>query len=89
MPFPCDSIPVPMPPGRAVNCEDPIVFADADLRAALQARYPATWARIAARQAFMRQELGIQIKDEVLPLSTTPARLAPLWLAPGKALAKH
>jgi hypothetical protein len=88
MPFQCDIIPVPMPPGRAVNCEDPIVFADDALRAALREQYPATWGRIAARQAFMRQELGIQIKDEVLPLSTTPAYLAPLWLAPGKALAK-
>ena len=51
-------------------------------------RYPATWARIAARQTFMRQELGIQIKDELLPLSTTPAYLAPLWLAPGRVLTK-
>jgi hypothetical protein len=88
MPFQCDIIPVPMPPGRAVNCEDPVIFADEALRAALRDRYPATWARIAARQTFMRQELGIQIKDEVLPLSTIPAYLAPLWLAPGKALTK-
>lgn len=88
MPFQCDIIPVPMPPGRAVNCEDPIVFADEALRTTLRERYPATWARIAARQTFMRQELGIQIKDEVLPLSTTPAYLAPLWLAPGKVLTK-
>lgn len=88
MPFQCDIIPVPMPTGRALNCEDPVIFADDALRAALREQYPATWARIAARQAFMRQELGIQIKDELLPLSTTPAYLAPLWLAPGRVLAK-
>lgn len=27
------------------------------------------WARIQARQEFMRKELGIQLPDEVLPLS--------------------
>ncbi len=86
MTFQCDIIPTPTPPGRPVNCEDPLVFADAALRAALQERYPATWARIAARQSFMRDQLGIQIGDDVLPLSTTPAYLAPLWLAPSKVL---
>lgn len=86
MPFQCDIIPVPMPPGRAVNCEDPVVFADEALRLALRQRFPATWGRIAARQAFMRDQLGIGIGDDLLPLSTTPAYLAPLWLAPGKAL---
>ena len=86
MPFQCDIIPVPMPPGRAVNCEDPVVFADAALRAELRERFPATWARIAARQAFMRDQLGIGISDDLLPLSTTPAYLAPLWLAPGTVL---
>lgn len=87
MPFQCDIIPMPLPPGRAVNCEDPVVFADAALRAALREQHPATWARIAARQSFMRDELGIQIADDLLPLSTMPAHLAPLWLAPTKALA--
>lgn len=86
MAFQCDIIPVPMPPGRAVNCEDPVVFADAALRAELQARYPATWARIAARRAFMRDQLGIAIGDDLLPLSTMPAYLAPLWLAPDRVL---
>ena len=86
MPFQCDIIPVPMPPGRAVNCEDPVVFADAALRAELRERFPATWERIAARQAFMREQLGIAISDDLLPLSTTPAYLAPLWLAPSKVL---
>ena len=86
MPFQCDIIPMPMPPGRAVNCEDPVIFADESLRAALATQFPATWARIAARQAFMRDHLGINISDDLLPLSSTPAYLAPLWLAPEKVL---
>jgi hypothetical protein len=86
MAFQCDIIPVPMPPGRAVNCEDPVVFADAALRRELQARYPAVWSRIAARQSFMRDQLGIAIGDDVLPLSSIPTYFAPLWLAPDRVL---
>lgn len=86
MPFQCDIIPTPLPAGRAVNCEDPVVFADEALRTELRREFPATWARIAARQTFMREQLGINISDDVLPLSSTPAYLAPLWLAPEKVL---
>ncbi len=86
MAFQCDIIPTPAPPGQAVNCEDPVVFADAALRRELATRFPAVWSRIAARQAFMRGALGIAIGDDVLPLSTMPAYLAPLWLAPSRVL---
>jgi hypothetical protein len=87
MAFQADIIPTPMPPGRAVNCEDPVVFADEDLRLELSQRYPDVWSRIQARQEFMRQSLGIQIRDEILPLSSMPAYLPPLWLSSSKALA--
>lgn len=80
MAFQCDIIPVPMPAGWVINCEDPVVFADQDLRNELSRRYPAAWSRIRRRQEFMRRHLGLQIRDEVLPLSTTPAYLPPLWL---------
>jgi hypothetical protein len=86
MAFQCDIIPTPLPPGRAVNCEDPVVFADAALRDELARRYPAVWGRIVARQGFMRDSLGIALRDDVLPLSTMPAYLAPLWLAPERVL---
>lgn len=86
MAFQCDIIPTPVPAGQAVNCEDPVVFADEALRAELRERYPAVWERIAARQAFMRRELGIASGDDVLPLSTMPAYLPPLWLTPGRVL---
>ncbi|HEY8600214.1 MAG TPA: hypothetical protein VIL85_17385, partial [Thermomicrobiales bacterium] len=86
MAFQCDIIPTPAPRGWAMNCEDPVVFADEALRGELAAHFPATWARIAARQAFMRDSLGIAIGDDVLPLSAMPAYLTPLWLAPSKVL---
>lgn len=75
-----DIIPTPMRDGWALNCEDSVVFADAALRADIAARYPAMWARIEARRAFVRTELGITMAESVLPLSSIPLCLAPLWL---------
>jgi hypothetical protein len=68
------------------NIEDGIALADASLRAELQARYPAAWARIRARRAFMREALGIDLHEDVLPLSNLPAVLAPFLLRPDRAL---
>jgi hypothetical protein len=68
-------------------CEDGVVFADAALRAGLRARHPAVIERIEARQRFVRDELGIPIKDSILPLSSTPLCLPPFWLAAGPLLA--
>jgi hypothetical protein len=82
-----DIIPTGIRPGWTANCEDTIAIADAELRAEIEARHPALWSRIDARRTFMRDRLGISVRDEVLPLSCTPAYFTPFWLAPGKALA--
>jgi len=86
MPFQVDVIPVPMPAGWALNCEDAIAFADEALRAEIQKRYPAMHARIAARRAFMADKLGVTLKDDILPLSSTPLYLSPFWLKSGNVL---
>jgi hypothetical protein len=88
MPFQVDVIPTPMRDGCALNCEDGVVFADAALRDELRARHPAVVERIEARRRFVRDELGIQIKDSILPLSSTPLCLPPFWLAAGQLLAR-
>ncbi len=75
-----DVIPTPIPDGWALNCEDSVVFADAALRAELTDRHSAVWARMQARRAFMRDTLGVPVAEAVLPLSSTPLCLAPLWL---------
>jgi Xaa-Pro aminopeptidase len=75
-----DIIPTPMPDGWALNCEDSVVLADAGLRAEIAARHPAVWARMEARRRFMHDILGVTVADAVLPLSSTPLCLAPLWL---------
>ncbi len=79
-----DTGPSPMPAGTALNCEDTIALADPPLRAEIAAKHPEVWARIEARRAFMRDELGVTLKDCILPLSNIQLYLPPLWLAPNK-----
>jgi hypothetical protein len=86
MPVQVDIIPTPMPTHCALNCEDAIALADADLRAELAQKHPETWARITARQTFMREQLGVAVKDSILPLSNIPLCLPPFWLDSSKLL---
>ncbi len=86
--FQVDVIPTPVPAGWALNCEDTVVFADAALRNDLFAKYPETAQRIAARRDFMKNELGVEIRDDILPLSSTPLYLAPFWLKSDSVLVR-
>ncbi len=54
----------------------------AELRRELADKYPYVWERVSAQQRFMRDEIGIRLPDEVLPLSSCPAYLPPFWLNP-------
>lgn len=82
MVFQCDIIPAPLPPGQLINCEDTVAIADANLRAELRAKYPELWKRVQRRQQLMREALGIQLAEELLPLTDSAAYLPPFWLAP-------
>jgi hypothetical protein len=75
-----DIIPLSKNAFVCANMEDGVVLADADLRAAWAAQYPESWQRIVARRAFMRDILGIKIREEVLPMSNIPAYYAPYFL---------
>jgi len=68
------------------NIEDGVALADGSLRAAFAAGYPAAWARIEARRRFMRESLGIELHDDVLPLSNLAAHLPPFVLRPDHAM---
>ncbi|HEY1721180.1 MAG TPA: hypothetical protein VGG27_08030 [Magnetospirillaceae bacterium] len=87
MPFQVDIIPTPLPAGWALNCEDGVAFADAGLRAELKAKHPAVATRIETRRTFMRDQLGVAVRDSILPLSAIPLCLPPFWLAPKQLLA--
>jgi hypothetical protein len=82
-----DIIPTGIGPGWTVNCEDTIALADEGLRAEIQTRHPGVWSRVEARRVQMRDQLGVALRDEVLPLSCTCAYLTPFWLAQDRAFA--
>jgi hypothetical protein len=84
-----DIIPVSQGPFCYINAEDGIALADEALRQEIASRHPGCWKRIAARQRFMREVLGMTIDDSVLPLSNTPAWLAPYALSPDLAFVKR
>jgi len=84
----CDIIPTSNRAGWVANCEDTVALADAELRGELERRHPAVWSRILARRAFMADELGLRVGDDVLPLSNTPAWFPPFWLAPDQVAAR-
>lgn len=86
MVFQVDVIPTPMREGAALNCEDAVAVADETLRAEFASRHPEAWTRIQARRAFMRDALGVSLKDCILPLSNIPLALPPLWLASDRLL---
>jgi hypothetical protein len=77
-----DIIPTPLPPSRAINCEDSLAIGDDWLRARLASQFPSVWHRIQSRREFMADRLGIELNPEVLPLSVAPAYLPPCWLSP-------
>lgn len=79
---------IPSVPGYSgVSAESTVVLADADLRAQIAAQYPELWERMQARRAYLRDELGIDMCEDVLPMCSTVAYLRPYLLAKDKALA--
>lgn len=68
--------------------EDGIVLADEALRTEIELQYPAMWARVQQRRAMLKDVFGIELHEEVLPLSNTAGYLPPFWLAPHLAMTK-
>lgn len=71
----------------STRMEDGVVIADASLRRRLAAEHPACFARCQERRVFMMGTLGIELPEEVLPLSNTPAIVPPFFLRPGTVIA--
>jgi Xaa-Pro aminopeptidase len=86
MPIQVDVIPVPMPGHWALNNEDSIVLADTALRDELLRLYPDVYQRMMARRAFMRDQIGVDLKASILPTSNIPLCLPPFWLASDRLL---
>jgi hypothetical protein len=71
----------------STRMEDGVVLADADLRKQLKNDYPDCYARCQKRRKFMIDVLGIEMPEEVLPLSNIPAIVPPFFLAPNEIIA--
>lgn len=63
--------------GLGVHMEDGIILADEKTQEEIRLLAPDSFARMKERQRFMREVLGIQIKDEVLPTSDLCGMLHP------------
>jgi hypothetical protein len=67
--------------------EDGVVLADQTLRQEINARFPGCYARCQQRRTFMADVLGIDLADELLPLSNIPSIVPPFFLHPNLILA--
>ena len=81
----CDVVPS-HPIYGSTRMEDGYVLADEALRADLAACFPAVAARVALRQDFMRQVIGLDVPDSLLPLSDTCGIIPPFLLDPRRVL---
>jgi hypothetical protein len=86
MAFQVDVIPATGTDYFTTNIEDGVALADASLRGALAEAYPDAWSRIQARRRFMAESLGIDLHEDVLPLSNLAAHLPPFLLRPDRAM---
>ena len=71
----------------STRMEDGYVVADAELRAGLGRSFPAVAARCERRRAFMREAIGLDVPDTLLPLADTCGVIAPFLLAPRRLIA--
>lgn len=77
--FQVDFIPI-QPPHQGISAESTVAIADKTLREEIQKDYPEMWNRIETRQKYMREELKIDLPDEILPLASTVGYYRPFML---------
>lgn len=83
--FQVDFIPV-QEEHHGVSAESTVAIADESLRNEIQNDYPELWERIEKRRAYMKDELNIDLQDELLPLASTLGYYRPFFLNPDQAL---
>ncbi len=72
---------IPSIVGLAGTCaESTVVLADETLKKELQKQYPAMWERMQKRIAYMKEELGIVLSEDVLPMCSSVAYMRPYLL---------
>lgn len=72
---------IPSVPGYGgISCESGVMLADKALREAIKKQYPEMWNRIQKRRAYIREELAINLSEEVIPTSNATAYCRPFLL---------
>ena len=71
----------------STRMEDGLVIADRALREELGKSYPGVFSRCRSRRAFLSDTLGIEVPEDVLPLSNIQAIVPPFFLEPRSVLA--
>ena len=72
---------IPSVPGYGgISCESGVMLADEELRKNIQEEYPEVWSRIIDRRRYMKEELGIDISEEIIPTSIVTAYCRPFLL---------
>lgn len=84
--FAVDFIPV-QKGHNGVSGESTIALADKDLIQEIQTEYPELWERIESRRNYLKENLNIDLKQEVLPLASTLGYYRPFFLNSEMALA--
>lgn len=69
-----------------VSAESTVVLADEALKQAIQAEYPKMWQRMQSRIAYLKDVLGVELSDDVLPMCGTVGYLRPFLLDHESAL---
>lgn len=63
-----------------ISCESGIMLADKDLISEIKEEYPFIWERIEERRKYMKNILGINISEEIIPTSAATALCKPFLL---------
>jgi hypothetical protein len=73
---------IPSVPGyNGVSAEECVALADSSLQAKIAEAYPKLWQRMTCRRDYLRDEIGIKLNADVLPLSNAVGYLRPFLLA--------
>lgn len=68
------------------SAESTIALADSNLRNRIKNEYPELWSRIEKRRDYLKNELHINLNDDVLPMCSTLAYLRPCLLDKERAM---
>lgn len=84
--FQVDFIPV-QEGHHGVSSESTIALADKNVIQEIQTEYPVLWERIESRRKYLKENLNIHLKPEVLPLTSTLGYYRPFFLNSESVLA--